>query len=805
MAQTIQIRRGTGSAVPSSLADGELAINLDSGRLYYGSGSTVLNNFTFKDLTAENYVVSSSVTHYTFQALSGSTDFGDDSADIHKRTGSLNVSGALSMDGDIELSNNGKIFVGSSGTEIMTNNDDYWKINANGLEAARFSSTGVTINEGGAASADFRVESDHDPYLLFVDAGANKMAIGTHIVSDSLLTVDGDVNANSFTASGNISASGDIYTTRVFVDNVQSLGISGDDATLFGGHGSNKILLGKGNQTPSVFTNGSITASGNISSSGDIYSNRYFANEQPALNNVNGAITLGYDNTYPINIGKSTNPIGIYGHITASGHISASGVITAEGLVISDDVQISDDLTVNGDIIAQGASSIIQAIDTTLNYVVELKGEGGPKINWGDTDVSTDAFMTMGAYNNINQIDTAARDFHLYGTNTTAGFYFDESTGTFGVGTITPSEKLTIEGNISASGNLILGGNVTIIKSGSDGNAVLTLEADSGNDDENANPYIHLKQDGGAIAGMIGLSGDADKWPDGTTLTGATGNAMVIGMTGAPTSTNRQLFLVAGNSASLRVENDADIHIYENLNVTKTISVADTSVVDYDITNANTLTFGRANRPTIFLGTSFTVQTPITASGEISASGTIYAPQIDFNPASSYDYINRSDAFGVTIKTSDNKITLLANVTASGNISSTTGIIKAGWHNSPTRIKILVSDFIPDDIGRPAMIDDSGSDRWLESHGTAKLFASLPIPTGFKATHVHIYGSGTSALEVSEMDINSKSVTSKGTGNIGTELNITDVTSTATNYLLLELAQASGEEVYGGYVTIEVV
>ena len=117
----------------------------------------------------------------------------------------------------------------------------------------------------------------------------------------------------------------------------------------------------------------------------------------------------------------------------------------------------------------------------------------------------------------------------------------------------------------------------------------------------------------------------------------------------------------------------------------------------------------------------------------------------------------------------------------------------------------MVSDFIPDDIGRPAMIDDSGSDRWLESHGTAKLFASLPIPTGFKATHVHIYGSATSALEVSEMNINSKSVTSKGTGNIGTELNITDVTSTATNYLLLELAQASGEEVYGGYVTIAAV
>ena len=100
------------------------------------------------------------------------------------------------------------------------------------------------------------------------------------------------------------------------------------------------------------------------------------------------------------------------------------------------------------------------------------------------------------------------------------------------------------------------------------------------------------------------------------------------------------------------------------------------------------------------------------------------------------------------------------------------------------------------------MIDDTGSDRWLESHGTAKLFAYVDIPVGFKATHVDIYGSATSAVTVYEADVNSKTVTSKGTGNIGTQINITDVNSDATNYILIELAQASGEEVYGGKLTI---
>jgi len=125
-----------------------------------------------------------------------------------------------------------------------------------------------------------------------------------------------------------------------------------------------------------------------------------------------------------------------------------------------------------------------------------------------------------------------------------------------------------------------------------------------------------------------------------------------------------------------------------------------------------------------------------------------------------------------------------------------------GWHGSIQYIKILPRDFIADDVGRPVMIDDTGSDRWVESFSSQPMYASVPIPFGFEATQVTIYGSATSAVTVYEADINSKTVTSRGTGNIGTAIDITDVTSDATNYLLIELAQANGEEVYGGRVTI---
>ena len=131
-----------------------------------------------------------------------------------------------------------------------------------------------------------------------------------------------------------------------------------------------------------------------------------------------------------------------------------------------------------------------------------------------------------------------------------------------------------------------------------------------------------------------------------------------------------------------------------------------------------------------------------------------------------------------------------------------------GWHGSTTRIKILHSDFVPDDVGRPIMVDDTdaGSNEYfLESFSTAPAYTTVVIPTGYKATHVRIYGDGTPAVTVFEGVIDDKVFTSKGTGNVGTEIDITDVTSTTLNYLFIKVAQGASDEIYGGYVTIAAV
>ena len=163
------------------------------------------------------------------------------------------------------------------------------------------------------------------------------------------------------------------------------------------------------------------------------------------------------------------------------------------------------------------------------------------------------------------------------------------------------------------------------------------------------------------------------------------------------------------------------------------------------------------------------------------------------------------DAYNTTLTaadtTSSNKTITLTDAT--GTVALTSDV-ERGWHGSTTRIKILHSDFIGDDGGRPLMIDDtdeSSEEFFLETFGTFPAYVTVAIPTGYTATHVMIYGSGTGAVEVWEHQINSKTGVSKGTGNIDTEFSITNVASSATNYLFLHVA-AGSDELHGGYVTI---
>ena len=132
-------------------------------------------------------------------------------------TGSLQVSGSSGVTGSLDVDTN--IVAGNRVTS------DYGTINYS-----------LTVNEAGHGGGDFRVEGTSDPYLIFADAGTDKLAIGTNVVSPSLLTVDGDITATHITASGNISASGTIYADNFTSTGGDVAGISFADDLNITGH-----------------------------------------------------------------------------------------------------------------------------------------------------------------------------------------------------------------------------------------------------------------------------------------------------------------------------------------------------------------------------------------------------------------------------------------------------------------------------------------------------------------------------------------------------------------------------------------
>lgn len=140
--------------------------------------------------------------------------------------------------------------------------------------------------------------------------------------------------------------------------------------------------------------------------------------------------------------------------------------------------------------------------------------------------------------------------------------------------------------------------------------------------------------------------------------------------------------------------------------------------------------------------------------------------------------------------------------------------VNQGGHlGYPTRIKVLPSDFLPDSDNSTSnyaltSADNGGTGRIMSEY--LEIIGNFNIPSGFKATHVTLYGAAylttSRTFQVYECNIANNSDVLKGTGSMSTSpttLNITDVTATDTNYLSIRIDLANtNDRFYGGYITI---
>jgi len=155
--------------------------------------------------------------------------------------------------------------------------------------------------------------------------------------------------------------------------------------------------------------------------------------------------------------------------ISGSNSFTNIGPATFSGSVdITDSVNITDNLTITGPI----TSSIISASGDikALNYVIpdggSLKTVGGAEYVSLDNDEVYLGFgglwsLVLNKDNGFIFNETGGafggalvRDFRVEGTNDEHLLFITGGDNAIGIGTSTPSEKLTVQGNISASGDI---------------------------------------------------------------------------------------------------------------------------------------------------------------------------------------------------------------------------------------------------------------------------------------------------------------------------------------------------------------
>ena len=534
MATTIQLKRGTGSAVPSGLEDGELAINLDNGKLYFGSGSTSINSFRFENLTAENYIVSSSVTNITTQTLSGSTSFGDSTDDTHQFTGAITASGAISASGDLlggGITINGNSTFNSNVIDLGVDSGDRINLNAYVVTSADFKShitasgnissseniigSNIIANSSSIASRVTTLEGvNHTNSALTVDNTTLQLNTGTTYNGAAARTIsikDGGVDSDALAAAISVTSltTTNITASGIIVGNTNLLSLGDPDGNVGGvraeiNQNGTTSLLGnatlnlKGNVIKLIDDNGDkdarielsgpVTASGNISSSGNLtavsMSAAAFSGDGSGITNVTA---VAADGTY-------SSSLQILSNITASGDISASGTITANAFTgtltgTATGLAGSPDITIDDLFLGEGRHSIDSHGSNTLTIssgstvIMQFASDGATRIPFNITasgNISSSGTITGGALQ-ITPTDTSEDATHYVTfqklgnnlTNVTNGLTFNPSTDLLSLagGTVNLQGST---GNISTTGRISTTSHITASGDISASNAIIS-------------------------------------------------------------------------------------------------------------------------------------------------------------------------------------------------------------------------------------------------------------------------------------------------------------------------------------------
>ena len=237
MASTIIIKNGAGGSTPSSLKQGELAINVDNGKLFYGtsgSSNAVSSSFSFQHVTASGEVSASKVIADTISGgvgQNGLTLIGNVTA-----SGIIDASPSKIVLGDLAANIAGRTitldqtqtgalqFNMQTGAHIVASTDRFEITDTPGNLSAQLDVKGEITASGNISSSG---TGSFNHFFVSGEISGSVSASGTGSFTGGVDAMDATGSYGYISASTDISASGIVYGSqgrfplRVITDQVQ--------------------------------------------------------------------------------------------------------------------------------------------------------------------------------------------------------------------------------------------------------------------------------------------------------------------------------------------------------------------------------------------------------------------------------------------------------------------------------------------------------------------------------------------------------------------------------------------------------
>ena len=419
---------GISASLSASYATNAGLLNNTSSTIFATTGSnnfngnqTVQGNITIVgSLTAQQYVVSSSVSYFTSSNFDGSTKFGDTDSDTHQFTGSLrspNITGSLL--GTSSFSNNSTSASYSSTSSVALNalTSSYINVATNAVSSSYASTASISVSSSFATTSSYNLNSISSSYSLTASFAANA---GSSLTTGSTYPITASWSNNSISSS---------YST---------FAVSSNSATSANTATSASYATVAGSSTSATTANSATSASYSLTSSYSINSttatsSSFASTASYNLNSISSSfsvnsLTASYivnsiSSSYALTASYALNAGSGGGSTTTSSLIGQTFVPTASvsQLSLTQSVSNNDQILVILDGLVQSRTGSYTVSGSTLTLTENADSGSNIDVRFlGGSAVSSSYALTSSYLTDGSQILTSDRTVAFSSSFTTA-------------------------------------------------------------------------------------------------------------------------------------------------------------------------------------------------------------------------------------------------------------------------------------------------------------------------------------------------------------------------------------------------